>query len=128
MMTTDADSVARRGNPLLVIAPQLLAVELLLLAFFILLNGMSNFETARSRSVIDSLHQALGTPVFEQGGGRTHGEAAALAGIEQGLARLAQAVGAAQTEGPVNSDALWIDLPVDVFFRPGEDRMNPAQA
>jgi hypothetical protein len=129
MMTDGAGSPqARHGNPLLVIAPQLLAVELLLLAFFIVLNSTSSFEAGRSRAVIDSLHLALGTSIFQDGSGRPSGEAEALAAVENRIASLAQAIGTARQQGPSRPDALWIDLPVDVFFRPGEDRVNPAQA
>jgi hypothetical protein len=127
MMTDGASASLHRRNPLLAICPQLLAVELLLLAFFIVLNGTSTFEAARSRAVIDSLHQALGTNTFG-GGGATHGEAASLAKVETRIAQLAQAIGTVRPQGPSKPNALWIDLPVDVFFRPGDDRVNPAQA
>jgi hypothetical protein len=127
MMTDGASASLQRRNPLLAICPQLLAVELLLLAFFIVLNGTSTFESARSRAVIDSLHQALGTKTFG-GGGVTHGEAADLARVESRIAQLAQAIGTVRPQGPSKPNALWIDLPVDVFFRPGDDRINPAQA
>ncbi|MBX6324153.1 MAG: hypothetical protein IRY94_20240 [Rhodospirillaceae bacterium] len=122
-----AERVGRpHGNPLLAIAPQLLAVELLLLAFFIVLNGASDFETGRSRAVIDSLHEALGIPGLDRGG-TVRDEAAALARVENYVGHLAEALGGSRA-GPSQSDALWIDLPVNAFFRPGEDRPNPAQA
>jgi hypothetical protein len=129
-LTANGAAVSADGhrNPLLAIAPQLLAVELLLLAFFILLNAVSSFEPERSRSVIDSVRDAFRTPGIQgEAVGSTQTEAATLATVQQHIGRLAHALGATQGSDRSQPDALWIDLPVDAFFRAGEDRLKPGQ-
>jgi hypothetical protein len=106
----------------------LLTVELLLLAFFIVLNAVSSIETTKTRSVLESVRAAFGAAPVEQTQPEAQSEEATLADLEQQIAALARAVGAPAPGTPSHDNALWIDLPLAVFFRPGEDRVNSAQA
>jgi hypothetical protein len=121
-----SDTAAAHGGAMQAMLVPLLTVELLLLAFFILLNAVSTLETDRTRSVLDSVRAAFGLSTTQQVEQDLGDPEKSLAEVEQQIASLARAVGAAPA--PAQEDALWIDLPVDALFRPGEDRLNPAQA
>lgn len=115
-------------TPMQAMLVPLLTVELLLLAFFIVLNAVSNIETTKTRSVLESVRAAFGAAPIEQTQPDLRSEDEVLADLEQRIATLARAVGAVAAETPADENALWIDLPLHAFFRPGEDRVSPAQA
>jgi hypothetical protein len=106
----------------------LLTVELLLLAFFIVLNAVSNLETDRTRSVLDSVRAAFGVTAPRQDESLHSEPEQTLAEVEQQIASLARAVASVPAPVPAQEDALWIDLPLQALFRPGEDRLSTAQA
>jgi hypothetical protein len=128
-MTMPAATMPPAGNATMqaMLVP-LLTVELLLLAFFIVLNAVSNIETTKTRSVLESVRAAFGAAPVEQVQPEPQSAEEVLADLEQQIAALARAVGAPAPGTPSQDDALWIDLPLAAFFRPGEDRINTAQA
>lgn len=106
----------------------LLTVELLLLAFFILLNAVSNIEDRRTQSVLESVRAAFGAAETEDAEADLDTPDVSLAELERQIAMLAHALGAVEGQAPAQENALWIDLPVQALFRPGEDRLSAAQA
>jgi hypothetical protein len=119
----------------------LLSLQLLLLAFFVLLTAMSRFDGDRTRSVIDGVQAAFAGPSADPAGRRPAGlapwgaagwpgEAAALRAFREEVGRLVRAaipLTRVETGARDDAEAMRIALPVEAFFRPGEARLNPAR-
>lgn len=107
----------------------LLSLQLLLLAFFVLLTALSSFEGDRSRLVIDSLQSAFSAPFGDRAptaGGRA--DALLLLSLQEEVGDLvATAVPLTRVERTAPGRAMSLDLPEDAFFRAGEVRLNPLQ-
>ena len=107
----------------------LLSLNLLLLAFFILLASISHFDEARVRSVIDSVQVAFRGAAAPSSGPAAVAAAESLAirTVQEEIRALAeQSIPLTRVER-AGVGEIRIDLPVDALFRPGEARVNPAQ-
>ena len=111
----------------------LLSLNLILLAFFILLNSLADFETGRARAVLDSVKQAFNgkieaagqLPVFSNSLG-------ALPEVEakmQELGSLFEAIApAARAKSVRRADLVRVDFPANALFRTASLRLRPARA
>ncbi|MEX2009532.1 MAG: hypothetical protein WEC41_05010, partial [Dongiaceae bacterium] len=120
-----AGRVTRNPNTL-----TLLSLNLLLLAFFILLVSISSFEDARVRSVIDSVQVAFRGAVVPSSGPAAVAAAESLAirSVEAEIDALAKRSIPLTRVERAGVGEIRIELPVDALFRPGEARVDPAQA
>ena len=108
----------------------LLSLNLILLAFFILLNALSRFDENRTRVVIDSVNQAfhgelatLNVPGLLNGSPGLLPESEALANEVGSLFEsIVPAVRSTHTD---RARVVHIDLPVDVLFKAGEGTLRP---
>ena len=107
----------------------LLSLNLLLLAFFILLASISRFEEERVRSVIDSVQVAFGGAADPSSGSAAVAAAESLAirTVQEEIRALAERSIPLTRVERTGVGEIRIDLPVDALFRPGEARVNPAQ-
>lgn len=109
----------------------LLSLQLLLLAFFVLLTAVSRFEGDRSRSVIASVQATFGPIAGRpdgEGGRAASADAVALGAFREEIGHLARtAIPLTRVEAATPSDVMQIDLPADAFFRPEESRPKPAR-
>lgn len=107
----------------------LLSLQLLLLAFFILLTSVSRFETERAHAVIASVQQAFSSLSEEAAGafGDSGSATYALAEVERRLGDLA-AAGLPITQVAVEQEpgVVRVELPADLLFRPRESAASPA--
>ena len=99
----------------------LLSLKVLLLAFFILLNALANFEDKRSTAVLDSVREAFRGVVPAQ---ESFSVEVAAVGVLDGPEDVVEALGRlfddtlpiTQQTDSANSRILQIDLPVADFF------------
>jgi biopolymer transport protein ExbD len=106
----------------------LLSVQLLLLAFFILLTSISKFEDDRSHAVLASVQQAFTTIDLDQSGNLgSSGTAAVTRRVEGQLGDLAASL-VALTHAPQADEtgAVRLDLSAEAVFRPDEPAVSPA--
>jgi len=111
----------------------MLSLNLILLAFFILLNSIADFETTRMRAVLDSVDQAFnGTnrsipdPATEPAGSGVLTEASDA--LSQIHALISAAIPGAKAKIVGDSEALRLDIPAGALFRIGEDTLRPSRA
>lgn len=107
----------------------LLSLNLILLAFFILLNSLAEFETDRARAVLASVKQAFNGKV--EATGRLpafNGSLGALPEIEakmREVGSLFEAMApAAQAKSIRRADLVRVDFPASALFRPGSQRLR----
>lgn len=99
----------------------LLSLKVLLLAFFILLNALSNFEVERSTAVIDSVREAFRGVVPAQ---QSLSAAESALGVMEGSEDVVEALGRlfddtlplVESSDAANSRFLQIDIPITDFF------------
>jgi hypothetical protein len=110
----------------------LLSLNLILLAFFILLNSLSEFETDRARAVLDSVKQAFHGKVEVAGQlpaiSNALGELPEVAAKMREVGSLFEAIaplGEAKSLRRANS--VQIDLPASALFSPGSSRIRQAR-
>ncbi|MFZ5789701.1 MAG: hypothetical protein ACOY3L_03280 [Pseudomonadota bacterium] len=133
-MPASADSWARltsvpepvnRGDGNLV---GLLALQFLLLAFFILLTSVTHVELDRARPVMESLAEQF-AGVLDEGPRADLDGAAAIGDVrllrDRIQALLANALPLARVRQARESDRLLIELPLDGFFERGETSLGP---
>ena len=122
---TQAERVGRGdGNTIL-----LLSLMLILLAFFILLNALSDFEEARTKQVIDSVNNAfrgqlepVKVPALLNGSPGLLPEAEALVNEVGSLFEsIIPAVRSTRTD---HARVVHIDLPSGALFRVGDDNLR----
>jgi hypothetical protein len=107
----------------------LLSLQLLLLAFFILLVSLSKFETTRTHSAIDSVQRAFSSLVRQDEGERIAGlsDAEVLRQLQARIGRLAASlVPYTQLDDPGGGDRLTLRLPARALLRDGETAVTPA--
>jgi hypothetical protein len=108
----------------------LLSLNLILLAFFILLNALSRFDETRTRVVIDSVNQAfhgqvepLAVPGLLSGSPGLLPDVEALANEAGSLFEaIVPAVRSTHTD---RAGVVRIDLPADALFTAGEGTLRP---
>lgn len=110
----------------------LLALNLLLLAFFILLTALSSREGAKTRAVLDSVQDSFGgSRIVSDGGAGAPG----AAGAESAEARLQAALGqlfqnmlplVVRRETPQGAET-YLELSAGTFFGPGRTAFQPGR-
>ena len=108
----------------------LLSLKLILVAFFIMLNAISEFEEARTHQVIDSVNKAfhgqiepINAPALLNGSPGVLPEAEAL--INDVGSMFESLVPTIRSTRTARTLAVHIELPSVVFFRIGKDRLRP---
>jgi len=111
----------------------MLSLQLILLAFFILINSIAEIETTRMRAVLDSVDNAFnGTyrsipdPATAPAGSGVLTEA--TDGLSQVHALVSASIPGANAKYVGDSETLRIDLPANALFAIGEDRLRASRA
>ncbi len=107
----------------------LLSLNLILLAFFILLNSLSDFETDRARAVLASVKQAFNGEVETAGQppvfGGSLGALPEVAAKMQELGSLFEAIApSAQAKSIRRANLVQVDFPASALFQPGSLRFR----
>ncbi len=107
----------------------LLSLNLILLAFFILLNSLADFETDRARAVLDSVKKAFHGKVEVAGQlpaiSNALGELPEVAAKMREVGSLFEAIAPmAQAKSLRRANSVQIDLPADALFRPGSPHIR----
>jgi len=107
----------------------LLSLNLILLAFFILLNSLSEFETDRSRAVLDSVKQAFHGKVEVAGQlpaiSNALGELPEVAAKMREVGSLFEAIAPlAKAKSLRRANSVQIDFPASAMFKPGSTRIR----
>lgn len=108
----------------------LLSLQLLLLAFFILLVSISSFDAQRVRSVLDSVQAAFSDvpdPV-DSNGETSRADAIVLAAIIDELEGVLATTLQLDRVERVGNGAVQLDMPVDALFAPGTAQLEPGRA
>lgn len=108
----------------------LLSLKLILLAFFILLNALSNFEEARAKQVMSSVNQAFSgqlepihAPALLDGSPGLLPEVESLANDVGSLFEsIIPAIRSTRTD---RARIVYIDLPSSALFKIGDDNLRP---
>lgn len=117
----------RSGNPHIVL---LLSLKLILLAFFILMNALSEFETSRKAAVLESVNRAF------RGSIQTPREAVSIdasLGVLPLPENLVNEVGSlfesfvpeAKAKRTERATVMSVEMPAKALFRPGEVQFRP---
>jgi len=116
-------SAARRDTTLV----GLLGVELLLLAFFIMLTGVGHFEKDKVKAVLGSVQSTFADGVGLDGGsglvGAADGSLDGLRGELGGLVATMVPLGHVRNASP--SREVRAEFPADSLFRAGENQLGP---
>ncbi len=107
----------------------LLSLNLILLAFFILLNSLAEFETSRAQAVLASVKQAFHGKVEAAGQLPDYGSSlGALPEVEAKMREVGSLFEAIAPLAHANSlrrvDSVRIDFPASALFRPGSPRIR----
>ena len=107
----------------------LLSLNLILLAFFILLNSLADFETDRSRAVLASVKQAFNGKVEAAGQEPSFsGSLGALPEVEAKLREVGSLFEAiaptAQAKSIRRASSVRVDIPAGALFKPGSQRLR----
>ncbi len=108
----------------------LLSLNLILLAFFILLNAMSNFESQKTEAVLDSVNRAFRGPIQTP---RDADSAAASLGVLPLPQDLTNEIGSlfesfvpsARVKKTARATVMTVELPASELFRPGTSDIRP---
>jgi outer membrane protein OmpA-like peptidoglycan-associated protein len=126
MIGTASSGHVTRGNSNMML---LLSLNLILLAFFILLNSLADFETERARAVLASVKQAFNGKV--EAAGQLPSLSSSLGALPEVEAKMRE-VGSlfeaiapsAQAKSVRRANSVQIDFPASVLFRPGSQRLR----
>jgi hypothetical protein len=108
----------------------LLSLKLILLAFFILINSLSEFETHKTQTVLDSVNRTFKGKIVTP---RDAADSPASLGVLPLPRSLTGEVGSlfesfvpdAKAKETNQATTLRVDMPVTALFRPGEDGIRP---
>ena len=110
----------------------LLSLNLILLAFFILLNSLAEFETDRARAVLESVKQAFHGKV--EVAGQLPATSNALGELPEVAAKMREVGSLFEAIAPLahakslrRANSVQIDLPASALFRPGSPRIRQAR-
>ncbi len=108
----------------------LLSLMLILLAFFILLNSLSEFEAGRAHAVIESVNRAFNGKI--ESGDRTPAHSASLGALPEAEAKMREVaslfeaiVPAARAKRIRRAKAVRVELPAASLFRPAGVGLRP---
>ncbi len=107
----------------------LLSLNLILLAFFILLNSLADFETGRAQAVLASVKQAFNGQVEAAGQMPTFNSSlGALPEVEAKMREVGSLFEAIAPSAGAKSirraNSVRVDFPVSALFRPGSPRLR----
>ena len=107
----------------------LLSLNLILLAFFILLNSLADFEADRARAVLASVKQAFSGKVEAVGQLPSHSSSlGALPEVEAKLREVGSLFEAMAPAARVKSirraSSVRVDVPADALFKPGSQHLR----
>ncbi len=107
----------------------LLSLNLILLAFFILLNSLADFETNRSRAVLASVKQAFNGKVETAGQEPAFsGSLGALPEVEAKMREVGSLFEAmaptARAKSIRRANSVRVDVPAGALFKPGSQRLR----
>jgi hypothetical protein len=127
-MTASAQSRGKSGVPSHIV--MLLSLELILLAFFILLNGLSEFEQQKQAQVLDSVTKAFRGSIQTPANVSELPPSLGVLGLPQGLTEeigslFESFVPEAKAKRTEHATAMFVEMPVSAFFRVGEDDIRP---
>lgn len=108
----------------------LLSLKLILLAFFILINSLSEFEARKTQNVLDSVNHTFKGKIVTP---RDAADSPASLGVLPLPRSLTGEVGSlfesfvpdAKAKETNQATMLRVDMPVESLFRPGEDGIRP---
>ena len=108
----------------------LLSLELILLAFFILLNGLAEFEQQKQAQVLESVkrafHGSVRTPPHASDVPASLGVLSLPQGLTDEIGSLFESfVPSARARKTDQATVMSVELPVEALFRPGEGRIRP---
>ncbi len=108
----------------------LLSLMLILLAFFILLNSLSEFEAGKAQAVIESVNRAFNGKI--ESGDRTPAYSASLGALPEAEAKMREVaslfeaiVPSARAKRIRRAKAVRVELPAASLFRPAGVRLRP---
>ncbi|MCH8000349.1 MAG: hypothetical protein IIA34_01635, partial [Proteobacteria bacterium] len=108
----------------------LLSLMLILLAFFILLNSLSEFEADKTHAVIESVNRAFNGKI--ESGDRTPAYSASLGALPEAEAKMREVgslfeaiIPSARVKRIRRAKAVRVELPAASFFRPAGVRLRP---
>ncbi len=111
----------------------LLSLNLILLAFFILLNSLAEFETDRARAVLDSVKQAFHGKV--EVAGQLPTTSNALGELPEVAAKMREVGSLFEAIAPLalakslrRANSVQIDLPASALFKPGSPHIRQGRA
>lgn len=115
------------GNKYIVL---LLSLNLILLAFFILLNALSEYEARKSSAALDSVNRAfrgsIQTPPNATSAAASLGVLALPKDLINELGSLFESfVPSAKANRTARATVMTVDLPARALFRPGQDDIRP---
>ncbi len=108
----------------------LLSLNLILLAFFILLNAMSNFETQKTFAVLDSVSHAFRGPIETPRDAESVTASLGVLPLPQDLINeigslFESFVPSARVSRTARSTVMTVELPADRMFKPGTHDIRP---
>ena len=108
----------------------LLSLELILLAFFILLNGLAEFEQQKQAQVLDSVNKAFRGSVQTPPHASDLPASLGVLSLPQGLtdeigSRFESFVPSSSASQTDRATVMSVEMPAETLFRPGEDRIRP---
>lgn len=108
----------------------LLSLNLILLAFFILLNALSNFETSKTHAVLDSVNRAFRGPIQTPRDAISVSASLGVLPLPQDLTNeigslFESFVPNARIKSKARATVMTVELPADEVFRPGTPDIRP---
>ncbi len=110
----------------------LLSLNLILLAFFILLNSLSDFETDRARAVLASVKQAFNGEV--EAAGQLPAFTSSFGALPEVEAKMREVGSLFEAMAPSaraksirRANSVRIDFPAGALFKPGSQRLRPGR-
>ena len=108
----------------------LLSLKLILLAFFILLNALSNLESRKTHAVLDSVSQAFRGSIRTPEGARSVAASLGVLPLPEDLINevgslFESFVPAARAKLMARATVMTVEMPATALFRPGEDDIRP---
>lgn len=108
----------------------LLSLNLILLAFFILLNALSSFETQKTFAVLDSVSHAFRGPIETPRDAESETVSLGVLSLPQDLTNeigslFESFVPSAQVSRTARSTVMTVEMPADTMFKPGTHDIRP---
>jgi len=108
----------------------LLSLKLILLAFFILMNALSEFESRKQETVLDSVSRAFRGSIQTPRNASSLGPSLGLLPLPENLVNeigslFESFVPDARAHRSAQATEMIVDLPAEALFRPGEYEIRP---